>query len=108
MARIRRAIQSARKALGLQEDNAQALALLGYSLLKNGQNEEALAALIRGVKAKPEDGTLQCVLGRAYAVSGNSTKAVECYQQALRLEPGNSLARELLAQSTAPKTRATP
>jgi tetratricopeptide (TPR) repeat protein len=104
----RRSILAARKALGFQEDNAEALALLGYSLLKNGQHEEALAALIRGTKARPEDGTLQCVLGRAYAVSGNSTKAVECYQQALRLEPGNSLARELLAQSTAAKTRATP
>jgi cytochrome c-type biogenesis protein CcmH/NrfG len=104
----RRAILAARKALGLQEDNAQALTLLGYSLLKSGQQEEALATLIRGAKAKPQDGTLQCVLGRAYAASGNSTKAVECYQQALRLESGNSLARELLAQSTASKTRATP
>lgn len=104
----RRSILAARKALGFHEDNTEALVLLGYSLLKNGQHEEALAMLIRGAKAKPEDGTLQCILGRAYAVSGNTTKAMECYQQALKLEPGNSLARELLAQSTASKARATP
>jgi tetratricopeptide (TPR) repeat protein len=104
----RRGILAARKALELQENNSDALALLGYSLLKNRQQEEALAVLLRGAKAKPQDGTLRCLLGRAYAMSGNSSKAVECYQQALQLEPGNSLACELLAQSTATKTKATP
>ncbi len=104
----RRAILSARKALELQENSADALTLLGYSLLKNGQQEEALAVLVRGAKAKPQDGTLQCILGRAYAQSGNSIKAAECYRQALQLEPGNSLARELLAQSAATKAKAAP
>jgi cytochrome c-type biogenesis protein CcmH/NrfG len=64
--------------------------------------------LVRGAKAKPRNGTIQCILGRAYAASGNSAKAAECYQLALQLEPGNSLASELLAHSTATKAKATP
>jgi tetratricopeptide (TPR) repeat protein len=96
----KRAILAARKSMAIEPDNAASLALMGYALLKNGQNDDALAVLIRGAKNSPSDSTLQCVLGRAYAAAGNPAKAVECYQLALRLEPDSRMARELLTNAT--------
>jgi cytochrome c-type biogenesis protein CcmH/NrfG len=40
---------------------------------------------------------VRCLLGRAYSAAGNGAEATRCYNEALKVEPNNAFARELLS-----------
>ena len=90
-----RAAAAAREAVKLQADSTEAIGLLGYTLLSNGQVEEAMEVLIGAVRNHPSDVTLQCLLGRAHELSGDEVQAERCYAAALDSNPRSPLAREL-------------
>jgi tetratricopeptide (TPR) repeat protein len=94
-----RAIQSARRALQLEATDLDAAMILGYSLLRDGQTTRAISELTQATAAHPNSGMLHCLLGKAYAASGNGPEALRCYAAALKAEPDNRLARELIAAS---------
>jgi Flp pilus assembly protein TadD len=75
--------------------------VLGYVLLRDRQADQALAVLTGAAAAHPQDATLRCLLGRAYAASGHEDQARRCYAAAFQVEPDNALVHELLA-ATAP------
>ena len=92
-----RAILASHHALKLDPASLDAAMLVGYALLKDGQVPRAVAVLTRGAASHPRSATMQCLLGRAYAAQGKGAEAVRCYAAALRAEPENQLAKELLA-----------
>ena len=91
-----RAILSARQALALDSGYLEATVLLGYALLRDGQVGSSLDVLRKGVARHPDSAPLRCVLGRAQAADGNNAEATRCYAAALRIDPADPLARELL------------
>lgn len=93
-----RAILSSGHALKLDPGRLDASLLLGYALLKDAQHRRAVAVLTQAARSHPRSGTLRCLLGRAYEVEGDGAEAVRWYAAALRVEPENQLAKELLAK----------
>lgn len=91
-----RAIGSAQRALGLAPGDLGAQMLLGMSLLKGNQPARAVLVLKEASQLHPTSATVQCLLGRAHEALGQKETAVACYTAALRIEPSNPLARELL------------
>ncbi|MCK4601864.1 MAG: tetratricopeptide repeat protein [Phycisphaerae bacterium] len=96
-----RAILSARQALQLDAGSLDATLVLGYALLRNRQVTRAVSVLNQATALHPQNGMLRCVMGLAYAAAGNNNRARQCYGHALRIEPENQLARELLNGSGA-------
>ena len=94
---VQRAILASHHALKLDAASLDAAMLLGYALLKDGQGPRAIAVLAQGGASHPRSATMQCLLGKAYAAEGMDAEAVRCYAAALRAEPENLLAKELLA-----------
>jgi tetratricopeptide (TPR) repeat protein len=93
---LKRARLSARQALQLDGNNLDAALLFGYALLRQGQSARAVAFLTEAAARHRQSATLVCLLGRAHAAAGDPVRAAECYAEALRLDPGNNLARQLL------------
>ena len=103
-----RAASSARRALSLDAHNAQALAVLGYALLRQDKAEQALQELSAALKQAPATATLQCIQGRCLEKLGRHAEAVECYILALKTEPASGLAKALLASADAKPTPGAP
>jgi tetratricopeptide (TPR) repeat protein len=98
-----RAVCAAREVLKLDATNADAAMVFGYVLLRDRQADQALAVLSGALTTHPQDATLRCLLGRAYAASGRNDQAKQCYAAALQAEPENVLAKELLTAVTSAK-----
>lgn len=96
-----RAILSARRALTIEPDHAEASLMLGYAQFRQGQIPAAQATLETAVAQHPDDPMLRCALGRCYAAQGLSQRAADCYTQALKADPQMPLAKSLLALSNA-------
>ena len=91
-----RAILSARQALSLDATWLDASLLLGYALVRDGQLTRAVGVLTQATAAHPGSAMLQCVLGQAHAAAGDADKARQCFARAVKLDPDNPAARELL------------
>lgn len=90
-----RAAISARRSLDLKKKDLQATLVLGMALLKQEQNDEAIGLLTQA-RVTHTDATLVCLLGKAYLAAGKETDAVGCFRDAVKLDPENVVARELL------------
>ncbi|MBS3735084.1 MAG: tetratricopeptide repeat protein [Phycisphaerae bacterium] len=92
-----RAIHLAQTALSAKRDCGEAILVLGYALVADGQPHRA-RDLLRDAAggAHSDDSTVWCLLGRAQAACGDEAEAVRCYTEALRRKPDNALARALL------------
>jgi tetratricopeptide (TPR) repeat protein len=95
------AADACRRAVRLDGRSVEARTFLGYTLLKDGRHDEAIKLLASTASRYPNDATLQCVLGRAYAVAGKSDLAQACFSQAVEIEPESQLAWRLLDETTA-------
>ncbi|HUT02056.1 MAG TPA: tetratricopeptide repeat protein [Phycisphaerae bacterium] len=94
-----RAILAARRALRLAAGQLDATLILGYALLRGGQVDEAMGTLADAARKHPRSPMVHCLLGRAHAAKGNHAEAIRRYTLALKLDPKNAVARELLIAS---------
>ena len=84
---MQQAVELARKALVLDEQCADAHALLGYAELLSQAHEKAIAAGERAVSLNPNHADNVANLGCSYAVSGRPGDAVAAMRRAMRLCP---------------------
>jgi len=67
--------------------------------LQKGQAQQAVELLSEAAKLKPNDRTVHCSLGRAFADSGQLTEAIEQFQKCVKLDPGDAQAHYSLGQA---------
>ena len=84
---MQRAAKLARKALELDEQCADAHALLGYYHLLAKDHDQAIAAGERSVALNPNHADNVANLGCSYAVSGKPGEAIAAMRRAMRLCP---------------------
>ncbi len=70
--------------------NVEALLGLGSSLVELDRVDEALVTLERAETLAPENAGVQSALGRAHAVAGHGSRAVEHYRKAATLDPSDT------------------
>ncbi len=73
--------------------------LLGQCHEGLDQLEQAVAAYEKAIQLKPADTQAMFLLGRLFERIGVMSKARQCYQSVVTVDPENLLAREALAQS---------
>jgi Flp pilus assembly protein TadD len=93
---VKRAVLSAREALQQDKNHLDGTLLLAFSLMRTQQNAEATRVLSAASTKHPKSTMVHCLLGKAYAAEGQHAKANRSYREALRLDPQNAAARELL------------
>ena len=62
---------------------------LGYKLLSEAKNKEAIEVFKLNTKAYPESSNVFDSLGEAYYTAGDIAAAIKCYERALELDPSN-------------------
>jgi tetratricopeptide (TPR) repeat protein len=68
----------------------------GWDAIRNGRNEDAAAAFAEAIRAEPRDPSLHLGAGLAAQLLGDTAKARESLEQALRLAPNFTTASLLL------------
>ena len=68
-----------------------------YAMLMENRPEDAMKILATSARENPNDPMLWCMLGRCYSARGQTDRAAACYMAALRADPDNHLAKNLLA-----------
>ncbi|MDH3347110.1 MAG: tetratricopeptide repeat protein [Desulfobulbaceae bacterium] len=81
------AIQEAIKSLRLQENNLQAVIILGKSMLNSGQTDKALAIFTDIGKQVPDNYIIIYNQALAYLAQKNITKAINSLEHALTIKP---------------------
>lgn len=79
-----------RELLAVDPDNAEVVLLLAICMYDQREHGSAEQLLRRGLAKRPSDHRLHVVLGRVLKAQGRFGDAVECYQQALRLQPSGA------------------
>jgi Acetyltransferase (GNAT) domain/Tetratricopeptide repeat len=97
-----------RQILELAPDNALALYRFGRLRAENGAHAEAKELLTRSVELEPEGDNAWFCLGQSLQALGDNTAAVTAYRAAVRLQPQNKQAKELLLELTAAAKPAQP
>ncbi len=88
-----RAILWADKARKIDAHNTEALLLLGYALLADGQADRAVKVLGDNAGRHPDSAMVYWLLGRAYAEAGEEDHALHYYNEAMNLDPHHPLAQ---------------
>ena len=86
----------AQKALSLQNDQSEALMVLGYAALKERQYQQAQEFLNQVTKLDSRNGLAYCLLGQTLQAAGDPSQAKACYARALEINPQDTLARHLI------------
>jgi Flp pilus assembly protein TadD len=76
-----------RAALALKDDDGNTHNQLGYMLLRQGSNEEAIAEFRRYAELAPGDANPHDSLGEGLAAAGRLEESVASYRKALELNP---------------------
>jgi tetratricopeptide (TPR) repeat protein len=103
--RQKEAIECYQRAVKLNPAYAEAHAALGDQYAQAGKIPEAIAAYQAAIGAKQNYTVAHVNLGLMFAREGKLDEAVEQLQLSLALEPGNSIARDLLKQVQAHRDR---
>lgn len=93
------ATQSAKRALNVADDCAEASLVLGYVLARQKQWKQAVEVLAPAARRHEQDAAVVCLLGRCHAALGEKQLATACYEQVLRHYPRHALARSLLNEA---------
>ncbi len=93
------AIHAAQQARRLDITNLEASMILGYAMIIDGNFSAAIAVLEKAMKNHSDDPMLRCLLGKAYAKTGQKGRARELFASAMQAEPQNVVAKELLVNS---------
>ena len=92
------AIGSSAALSNLQSKNeANRLFSQGNQLISTGTPNQAVPVLERAIKVEPKNVDIRATLAFAYALSGNTTTAIDSYNIALELSPDNPFIRYNLA-----------
>ncbi len=94
-----RAIESAKRALNLDPDQAQAEAALGLSYLLKRMSAEATEACKRAIELNPLDSLAQWISGRLFYRLNQYEEAIERFQKTVELVPDFYTAYSDLAQA---------
>ncbi|MCD6359616.1 MAG: M48 family metalloprotease [Armatimonadetes bacterium] len=81
----------------LSEDDVESLVQIGHGYLRRACPSRAVTYLGRAAQIAPDLAQVQVELGDAYATRGDIERALESYQAALEVSPGNDHARVQLA-----------
>jgi tetratricopeptide (TPR) repeat protein len=91
-----KAVAAFRKAIRLEHDNAEYERGLGWAMFNGGDRVEGMTHLFRALELSPTNVHATTDLGAAMLILGNTSKAREYGEKALRLDPGYELARSLV------------
>src|SRR6516164_6025847 len=84
---------SSGKGAGIDEST---LNMLGYTLLEDGQTQEAITVFQRNVQEYPQSSNVYDSLGEACLKAGQKDMAITNYKKSLQLDPKNQNAVEVL------------
>lgn len=88
----RRAIVSLKRAVDLDENNADYQFWLGMAFGENGQASEEQIWYMRALQDDPQHVQAQVYLGNSYLKRKLLQSALNCYQHALKIDPSNAQA----------------
>jgi tetratricopeptide (TPR) repeat protein len=94
---IRRAELSLRRAQNNDPLNSEARLLMGYLRLKQGKSQEALSSFQRASALDSRDTVSLCMIGYTLQKLGRQEEAAKYYAKALKMNPGDEMAKKLLA-----------
>ena len=90
-------LRSLDMAIALRPDHVPALTRQGMALVKLRRIPEGIASLKRAAAIEPNSAVIHRALGDAFLASGDADAAQKQLQEALRIDPGDELARFSLA-----------
>jgi ribosomal protein S12 methylthiotransferase accessory factor len=96
--RFGEALEFLRKGAEIDPDRTDLHNLMGYCHFKRGEHEDAVAAFQRVIELDPGSAIDYANLGVNYQALGQTAKARDYYEVALRLDPQIDFARERLSQ----------
>lgn len=93
------ALESADKSLELEPDAGDALNYRAVALRNLGRRDESTAAMRAALHHEPDDATTHVNAGRGEILLGNRKQAMHHFQEALRIDPTRSDAREGIVEA---------
>ena len=94
---FRRAELSLRRAQAADPTSSETRLFMGYLRLKQGRTEEALASFQRASALDSRDTVSICMIGYALQKLGRHDEAARYYAKAIKVNPGDDMAKKLLA-----------
>jgi hypothetical protein len=80
-----------------ETDTREGIEVIGYQMLKMGDNAGGIAVLAMNAEDYPQSSTSAFGLGRAYNAAGDKLRAQQSFERALQLDPNNRRAADALA-----------
>ena len=102
---FKKAIETYKKLLTQDPDNAEALFNLGRAYNKLNQDEDAAKTLRQAVRVNPDEAEYQTELGAILIKLAQYREAIPPLKRALELDPENSRAADLLEDAEAGRSR---
>ena len=96
---LTKAVDLARQAMSLDENEPEAFHALGLSLVRSGKLDEAKQAIEQAIAFDPNFAGAMTLLGSLLDYQGHHEVAIETEQQALRLDPHYDIAMHFLGRA---------
>jgi len=93
---IRLAVQTAEKAVALDNHDPMALSALGYACLLAGDRQRAIAVLERAIELNPSSALGHWALGSALSLTRRPDEGIPLIRKAMQLSPKDPLMHEFL------------
>ena len=94
---IRMALECARRAVALDNSDSDAYTTLARALVMDGQHEDSVTAVRKGIDINPFDAEARLLLGGVLSTSGSPREGFSSLQEGLALNP--RIAREYIWQT---------
>jgi tetratricopeptide (TPR) repeat protein len=91
-----KAIGEFEAALGKEPNNGEYLRGLGWAIYSNGDKMRGLACLHKAIELAPTNVNILTDMAAAYLTMANISKAKELAERAVKIEPQNALAQQIL------------
>ena len=94
---LKRAEYALHRSVGVDPLLPETHLLIGYVSLKQGRLQDALAAFRQASAWTPRSVSV-CMIGYTYEKMGRTDLAMSSYSRAMKLQPGDDMARQLMAE----------